>query len=316
MPLGIWNLQWLNQNGQRSYPLCDWATKTDVSGTLKVPDDFIVAFYFPLHAGINASPEKFYLRELGIYPTGFNIGIGYDDGTADGILVAVVNIAASTHTENRSYAVAGVDNFDDCVGTIAIGRLDTINELSPGQYHFLPAAGAIEVDCIRPMIRAISSLVCVNGQERSERLYGDIELIAGDNMRITASQPADGDPSVRFDAILGEGLNETCICDDEGQGPCIRFINGIPPLPDGNFRVIGDNCLQLLAIEHGIQMVDVCSKPCCGCEELTALIRQIDRFADGVLTFQNFVSNLGSEVTQMSQIVLGSRLGDQGCIEC
>lgn len=314
MPLGMWNLQWLNQNSQRSYPLTTWATKKDLSDTIAIPDDFIVAFYFPVHAGLDVEPEKFFLSSLGIYPTGFSIGISYDDGTLAPPLAAVVSIAISTHTENRSYAVAGVDDYDDCVGSVVIGRLDSINALPPGQYQFDRDGGQIEVDCIRPMIRGVSSIVCVNGLDRSPRLYGDIELVAGDNMRITAS---DGEtPSIRFDAILGEGLTETCVCDDETTGPCIRFINGIPPLPDGNFRVIGDNCLQLTAIENGVQMTDSCSKPCCGCTELDALVRQIDRFADGVLTFQNFVSNLGAEVTQMSQVVLGSRLGDQGCLEC
>lgn len=321
MPLGIWNIQWLNQNSQRSYPLTDWATKRPIGATdgdgLELPDDFIVALYFPVHAGLTVEPSKFFLRDLGIFPTGYNISIGYDDGSPTGLLVASVNVARSTHTENLSYAMAGMGDFDDCVGSIALGKLTSIDRVPPGQYRFTPAGGALEVDCIRPMIRGISSLTVVSGSERSARLYGDIELVAGDNMRIVASNVNSGNPSVTFSAISGEGLNEECICDDaEDTGPCIRFVNGISPLPDGNFRLLGDECLEVVATDHGLQLKDRCSQPCCGCAELDALIRQIDRFADGVLTFQNFVSRLSSEVTQMGQIVLGSRLGDQGCIEC
>jgi len=316
MPLGNWNLQWLNHNSQRSYPIVDWADSTDETGTVKIPDNFILALYFPVHAGMAVEIEKFYIQSLGIFPTGFNIAIGYDGGTNNRPLVASVNVARSVHAEYRSYALAGSDDFDDSVGKIVIGRLDEIDLLPPGVYNFEPAATALDTDAIRPMIRGISSLVVVNGSDRSAPIVGDIELVAGDNMRIVANQISGFAPQIVFSAIAGEGLNEECACEEEGDGPCIRFINGIPPLPDGNFRIVGNKCLEVAPIENGLQLSDLCSEPCCGCEELEALTRQIDRFADGVLTLQNFASDLGSEVTQMSQVVLGSRLSDQGCVEC
>ena len=316
MPLGNWNLQWLNHNSQRSFPIVDWADSTDETGTIKIPDNFILALHFPIHAGMAVEIEKFYIQSLGIFPTGFNIAIGYDGGTNNRPLVASVNIARSIHEEYRSYALAGSDDFDDSVGKIVIGRLDEIDLLPPGVYNFDPASTNLDTDAIRPMIRGISSLTVVNGSDRSERIYGDIELVAGDNMRIVANQISGFAPQVVFSAISGEGLNEECACEEEGEGPCLRFINGIPPLPDGNFRIVGNKCLDVQPIENGLQLLDLCSEPCCGCEELEALTRQIDRFADGVLTLQNFAGNLGSEVTQMSQVVLGSRLSDQGCVEC
>jgi len=316
MPLGNWNLQWLNHNSQRSYPLTEWATKVDSADTIKVPNSLIVALYFPVHAGQNVEPQRFYLQSLAVYPTGFNIGIGYEDNSRNPPLVASVNVAKSTHTENRSYALAGSGDFDDSVGKIVIGSLDEAGDLPPGQYDFDYAGGALESDAIRPMIRGITSITVVRGLERSDRLYGDIELVAGSNMRITPSQVGSAAPQITFSAIEGEGLNEDCVCEEEQTGPCIRTINGIHPLPDGNFRFIGDDCLTIEPTDNGLQLVDVCSEPCCGCEELQALVSQIDRFADGVVTLQNFANTLGSEVTQFHQVVLGSRLGDQGCVEC
>lgn len=316
MPLANWNVQWLNQNSQRSYPLTDWATKRDESDSISIPNSFIVALYFPVHAGQDVEPQRFYIQTLGVFPTGFNIGIGYNDGSSSPPLVASVNVAKSTHTENRSYALAGSGDYDDSVGKIVIGRLDEANDLPPGQYDFEYDGGALESDAIRPMIRGITSLTVVRGLERTERLYGDIELVAGNNMRITASQVGSEAPQITFSAIEGEGLNEECVCEEELEGPCIRTINGIPPLPDGNFRLIGDDCLLVEAIANGVQILDDCSEPCCGCEDLQAIVDQIDRFADGVVTVQNFANTLGSEVTQFHQVVLGSRLSDQGCIEC
>ena len=58
MPIGIWNLEWLNHNSQRSYPLAEDATKTDITGTFTLPDDFILGLYFPIHAGLDVDVEN------------------------------------------------------------------------------------------------------------------------------------------------------------------------------------------------------------------------------------------------------------------
>jgi hypothetical protein len=311
-----WNIQWPNQNSQRSYPLADWGTKRDRTGTILIPDTFLIAFQLPVHAGLNVEPAKFYIQSLGIFPTGYNIGIGYDDGTNHPPLVASTNIARGTHTENRTYAVPGVDDFDDTNGHVMIGRLDEIDLLPPGFYTFDPDDTPLEPDTIRPIIRGVSAITVINGPDRSPRLYGDFELVAGNNMRITVNQIDQDDQQIIFSAISGEGLNEECICEENVTGTPIRFINGIPPLADGNFRIIGDECVGLSPILNGIQFEDRCSKPCCGCDLLDPLTRQIDRFADGIPTLRTLANNLSAEVTQMRLTVLGSRLSDQGCIDC
>jgi hypothetical protein len=316
MPLGNWNVQWLNQNSQRSYPLADWGSGLDITGTIKVPDNFMLALYFPVHAGLVVAPDKFFILAIGIYPTGYSIAVGYDNGTLNPAVVGNVNISRNEHDEYRTYALSGSGDFDDSVGKVAIGKLDDIDTLPPGYYTFLPAATPLDADTIRPMIRGISSLVVVNGSDRSPRIYGDVELVAGSNFRIVANQIEGQVPEIVFSAISGEGLNATCACEETNVDTCIRFINGIPPLPDGNFRIVGNKCIDIQPIENGLQFADVCSQPCCGCTELDALTRQITKFADGVLTLNNFATQLSSEVTQMHTMVLGSRLSDTNCTTC
>lgn len=314
MPVGNWNLQWLNHNSQRSYPLTERATKIDICETIEIPDSFIVALYFPVHAGLAVAAEKFYIKSLLIAPTGFNIALGYNDG-ANYPTVAAVNIARSTHVINRAYALPGVDDFSDSVGHIVIGALEEIDLLAPGLYEFTPAGGELEVDAIRPMIRAVSALRTVNGQELSERLYGDIELVAGTNVRLTVELASGADPKIIFNAISGLNLNSDCICDVPDVGECIRCINGVCS-GDGTFIIEQGSCVEITDTGSGLQLTDTCAEPCCGCEELQALEDQVNRFGDGVNTLQNFVTRLGSEVTQMSLVVLGSRLGDAGCSTC
>lgn len=311
MPIGNWNLQWLNHNSQRSYPLTERATKTDVTNTVRIPDSFIVALYVPIHAGLAVLPEKFFLKSLLIAPTGYNVSIGYNNGD-DNPVVAAVNIAKSTYEPNRSYALGGIDDFADTIGQIVIGRLDEIDSLPPGLYEFAPEAGELEPDAIRPMIRGISSIQVDNNAELSQKIYGDILLVAGSNMRIDVALGTT--PTITFNAISGENLNENCICDDTPPPPCIQCING--QCAGDDFPLVDGECVQLVPTTNGFKLVDTCAQPCCGCEELNALKLQLDRFGDGVMTLQNFVTRLGSEVTQMSLVVLGSRLGDTGCNTC
>jgi len=310
MPIGNWNLQWLNHNSQRSYPLTERATKTDTTGTIRLPDSFIVALYLPIHSGLAFAPNKFFIKNLLIAPTGFNITVGYDDNGTE-VDVAVANIIRSNYQPNRSYALGGVDNFDDCVGRVVLGALDEIDQLPPGQYEFSFAAGELEPDAIRPMLRAVTRLRVSNNGELSAPIYGDVTLVAGNNVRITAVAFAT-ETEIIFDAISGTNLNEECYCETPEIGSCIRCINGVCST-DGNFIIAPDDCIQITPMSNGLKFADTCAQPCCGCTELDAIVNQINRFGDGVTTLQNFITRLGSEVTQMSLVVLGSQLGDSGC---
>jgi hypothetical protein len=310
MPIGNWNLQWLNHNSQRSYPLTDRATKIDDSGTIRLPDSFIVALYLPIHSGLSFAPNNFFIKTVLISPTGFNVVVGY---TAAGVTVdvAAANIARAGFQPNRSYALGGIDNFDDCVGRIVIGTLDEIDKLPPGTYTFDQAGGELETDAIRPMLRAVSRLRVFNNNELSAPIYGDVTLVAGTNIRINVASVG-SETEIIFDAIANTNLNQDCLCDVHDTGACIRCINGVCS-SDGNFTITQDDCVQITPIANGLSLGDTCAAPCCGCTELDAITQQINRFGDGVTTLQNFVTRLGSEVTQMSLVVLGSRLGDSGC---
>jgi hypothetical protein len=310
MPIGNWNLQWLNHNSQRSYPLTERATKTDVSKTIRLPDSFIVGLYLPIHSGLSFAPNNFYIKSILIAPTGFNITVGYAAGgqTVD---VAAANIIRSNYQPNRSYALGGLGDFDDCVGRVVLGVLDEVDLLPPGLYEFEPADGELETDAIRPMLRAVTRLRVSNNSELSAPIYGDVTLVAGNNIRITAANFG-AETEIVFDAIANTNLNEECYCDTPTTGECIRCINGVCS-SDGNFIIAPDDCIQITPMSNGLKFADTCAQPCCGCTELDAIVDQINRFGDGVTTLQNFITRLGSEVTQMSLVVLGSQLGDSGC---
>lgn len=312
MPIGNWNLQWLNHNSQRAYPLTERATKTDVTGTIKIPDNFIVGLYFPIHAGTSFKSNGFFIKNLLITPTGFNIVVGYSDG-ATAVDVAAANIVRSNYVPNRAYALGGIDSFSDSVGEIVLGVLDDVDLLPAGLYAFDQLDGEIEVDAIRPMVRAVSSLRVSNNQMLSPAIYGNVTLVAGSNIRIDINELEENETELVISAIGGLNLNQACSCETLPEPPCITCING-KCSTDGYFFFESDGCVEIKAIENGLSFTDSCCQPCCGCTELEAINNQLDLLGNGVATLQGFITRLGGEVSQMNLVVLGSRTG--GCNTC
>lgn len=311
MPIGNWNLQWLNHNSQRSYPLTDWATKAPTKGNIRLPDSFLVALYMPISATNDVDARRFFIKNILISPTGFNVTVGYLPADGTPVDVAGANISRASFTPNRSYALGGIDAFDDTIGHLVIGSLDEIDQLPPGFYTFDYEGGALEPDAIRPAIRGVSRLRVQNNGQTSDYIYGDVTLVAGNNIRISIATTAE-DTKIIFDAINGANMNADCICPTPESGECIRCINGVCS-DNGTFTLIANSCVDIVPGSNSLSFRDTCAQPCCGCSELEDLNLQLDLFANGVTTLQNFVSRLGAEVTQMSLVVLGSKLNDSGC---
>jgi hypothetical protein len=315
MPIGIWNLEWLNHNSQRSYPLAEDATKTDLTRTFILPDDFLLGLYLPVHAGLDVDVDLFFIRSISVFATGYNVSIGYNDNPSNPSIVASAIISQVTHTPNMSYALPGINQFDDTVGKLVIGVLDSINLQPAGQFFFDYAGGKLDSDCIRPMIRGIQSIRVLNNGELSPPVTGHVILAAGSNFQISLAQVAGNPATVTFNAVDGAGLTATCECEGD-VGPPIRTINGQPPTTAGDFTLNGIHCLTIEKITNGLQLDDTCSTPCCGCAELEQITHEIEMIGTGEATIQSFVDQLAKEVQTFSQIVLGSRLGDQGCVQC
>lgn len=307
------NLQWLDHNSARRYPLAADATAKDRGGAFEVPDEFIVGLYLPIHVSLNVQAQHFMLKSIAAYGGGYTITIGYYDGT-DVNTVAVATVPRATHTTNTSYILRGVDEFYDSLGSITIGKLEGIDAQPPGLWYFDLEGSRLEVDAIRPQLRGVTSLRIMNGDTLSDAITGDVVLRAGTNFRITPTLELDEDPIIIFDAIEGAGLNEECVCvTDIEASPPIRTINKIPPTADGNFTLLGNDCLELNEIENGLEINDTCAKPCCGCQELATVTTALEEFGQAATTMQNFMVNLEARVTQMDLSVLGSKLSDRGC---
>lgn len=300
-----WNLDWLAHNSQRRYPLTADATGLDVTGDFSLPDDFIPELYLPVHAGLDVQPGRFFIRSIGVYAAGFSVIVGYDDGTTVHNVASAV-IARATHVKNTTYALGGLGDFADTVGRIVIGSLGNIDQQPPGLWQFAMTGTRLETDCVRPIVRGIGGFRVRNGTTLSDLIYGDVVFEAGANQRIDVIYTDGEDPVIRWNAIEGEGLNEICACLDEGSTPPIKTINGVPPTVSGDFTLLGSDCLSVNPIEHGLQLVDTCSQPCCGDPELQEITRALESLRVQAATAEQFLVRLESRVDQMDLAVLGS----------
>ncbi len=300
----IWNIDWLNTNSQRKYPLSEEAGVRDTSDSFSIPNDFIVDFIWPVHADPTIDPTLFHVAAIGIFGTGVAVSIGYN-----GTVIGNVSIDATTFQRNTTYFVQGAGDFFDTVGKIVIGSLETLLE-NAGSFQFDISNGRFEPTVIRPDVRGVSALYLRNGEDLSEPIQGDIVLQAGRNFLINRVAGPGAEPDrIILSAIDGAGLNQDCDCNENATLPCIQTINGIAPDENGDFALLGDDCLELQAIANGIQMVDNCSRPCCGCDELQVVLNAVQTFANQVFALEQLASQIEGRMEVIQTNLLSSKSG-------
>lgn len=309
--LGLWNLQWLNHNSQRAYPLSESCARTAyISQNIKIPDDLILALRISLNTGHNVMVDKFFLKALTVTGNGFAILIGYDDGsdyTNPDDYPSVATTFVWTNSNQNTYSLTGLDDFEDSVGYIAVdSSCAWLNEVS-GYFSFLPQNTYLEPDCIVPMIQSISSVSVSDGTTIGTRHYGDIILQAGSNVELEVKESASA-TTIIIHAITTDDFTEQCKCDIHEQAPCIKTINSMHPDASGNILMEGTGCVQLANANGTITFTDTCASPRCNCDSLQDLAQEIRDLEDGVTTLENFTAQMKASVDQTQLVITNSKV--------
>ena len=303
----FWSVEFLNSNSQRSYPLAEHASRTDASNSITIPNSFFVELLLSVSVGADTLPDKFFIKTLGILGGGYTVEIGYDLGGGESLTVATGAVSSQGFTENSRFPLSGLGDFDDATGKITIGLLRDIESLPAGIYTFTPAGGALDPDCIRPMIKGVSSISIVSGGTVSQKQRGAITLRSGANTRLTVSRVTGQPVEIRWDVVPGEGFTEQCEC-VETVPPCIRTINNLTGDSDDNFTLIGDNCLPMTGIANGLKITDDCCTPCCGAPELEEVLRVLRGVQDGAATTAALASRIEAQLNTFALVAISSNL--------
>lgn len=315
MGMKAWNVQWLNHNSQRKYPLAEDATGLDTTGGFSIPDNFLVGLKLSVHHSSEFAPDRFLIRRVVSYSTGYSVVIAYQPTVGDPVEVASFSVPTSGMGDGDAvFPVGGLGDLADWMGHATIGTLDAIDEQPGGAWTFNLAGGRLDADAIQPILRSVSSLTIVNSGQVSDPITGPVRLVAGTNCQLVPSE-AGGITTITINFLQGEGTIQDCGCEEGVDvGLPIRTINGISPNDARNFFVSGTTCLQVTSVTNGIRLDDTCSSPCCGPAELERITEDLQFLSAQAAAIKAMADDLGVSVRTMDLIVLGAKLGDQPCI--
>jgi len=306
------NIEWLNANSQRKYPLAVDATAVDNTGVFALPTAALVGMQLPVPASLEVDPTQFYLSRVISFAAGVLFEFSYDDGTPSPPIVASTIVSRDTHIENNQYAIVGRGDFAAIRGVMVVGSITAVD--ASGSFLFSRAAGKLDPHVVRPMLRGIGGLYVTSGGITYGPFYDDIELIFGSNLQPTVTSSESG-TQIRIDGIEGAGLTAPCVCAGSQTLPQpIRTINGQPPLFNGDFSLIGVACVGITAASAGVQISNTCATPCCGCTELETITDELQRLLDQATLLGNSVAAVQAFTTAASTTMLGARLNDNPCI--
>jgi hypothetical protein len=289
---GPTNIEWLNQNSLRAYPIKENTSRVPIDGDgnpileAALPNSLIVDFVLTVPGTV---PTGVYLKQLAY--VGNLLTFVFAD--AVDAQIAVVGVNTDSHVTYQGYTLAGTGDYSDAIGRLVLGDLTNLAQvLAEGIYNFQLTTTPMEDCTLRPMLRGVRSLRVVTEQNESDYIYGHVKLLAGDNIRLTYLPVYN---AIRIDAIDGGGLNEECACVDQiGRNNCVRTINGIPV---EDVTIIGDGqCVNVEVDGNNIVISDVCSSPCCGCPELEFVTETLKVLEASVSNLEAYAQQLADRI--------------------
>ena len=295
------NVEWLNQNLLRAYPLHEDADVTPrlpngaVATGLALPTCLITDFAFTLAFDTADGDSLPSLTGVSHAAGGFSFEI-----SVGSTVLATKTVDAATHRTNTAYRLTGQGDNADCGGWIVVGDLvRAAEELPEGVYRFAPGQVPFEVSTLRLSPRGVRSLTAVGkyGLKTYAPLYGNVRLIAGSDMTVrTDGAPPD---SIWLQAESNTGYERTapCPCGTEAQRT-VRTINGMAV---ENVQIVGDGtCVRVTKDgENRIKVADGCSTPCCGCSELNFVESAVTTVNKSISVLNEYARSLQARLNEL-----------------
>jgi hypothetical protein len=302
VPTGsIWNVNWLVENTQRPYPLIFGPAAVDTTGTVSIPEDFLVQMQ--ITASYNFDPTGFYIGSIASVGTGFIVTLKHALFVAFSLSITI----PSTTADFDSFQFSS--DSDQLTGSLTIGTLSSIAQWPAGVWTFLPAVATLESDVARPTLASLNRLYVRNGDTLSAPLTGYVVLDAGPNIRLTTAVTSTGN-LVTISAGSNPNYTQSCVCGNGEPTQGIISINGQTGDSNGNFNIIGKGCYQFTPVANGIEITNTCTDPCCTCDQLEGVLKDVRDFGNGAASLEQYLVKIGEAlerlqfVTQLNNTVI------------
>ena len=143
MPGDIRNLQWLDHNSERRYPLAPDANGEDETASFRLPDSFLSGLYLQVPWSLALQPAKFFIYQLVSDSAGVQLTVGYDAESGPA-RVAVARINAAAHTQYKDYPLIGQGDFASARGYVVVNSLAALADQPGGEFTLELAGSRLE----------------------------------------------------------------------------------------------------------------------------------------------------------------------------
>jgi len=296
--IGVINQEFLHHNANRSYPFAERATKTPNIGAQEaaVPNNFLVAAKIV----VNATPEQvnvanFYISRLTVYHGGVNFIINYRGNEGDIKVGTVTAIDLGTHDHlNITVPIIALNNWKGLSGHVTVGTFEQVRSML-GDYSFDLPATQLDVDVVSFSSAAVTSITVIENGAAHAPIYGDIQIVAGENIKIDESYDNETQSTeLRISRVINDVIE---------RRRCIQTINMVPPDVDGNIAIVSHSpCLQ---VENDVNastvvLTETCCDPCCGCEELSVIKQGIQNLLQANNEVRLYQQKLEQQLVQLA----------------
>lgn len=288
----IENLDFLNANTLRNFPIKEGASRIDSSGAFEIPDSFMV----DLVLSASSDPSlRVYVSKVVNMPDEVEVELSaYGTGTA----IGVFNISTQSHTRYTTYYMSAASGYTAATGKLTVAEVAAMVTLPYGVFTFAQDATELEMRTIVPGLATVSRFVFKNADGTSVSVTGDVTILAQTNTKFRQINST----TVAIDAGDGLGLNSPC-ADDR---PCLKTINNVAPDSNGNFTLTTSDCAKFSALSagtlKGLNLADSCCKPCLSCNEIGDLTQRLMQLESDLLALRGHYNEVSLLTQQFSQL--------------
>ena len=275
------NLDFLNTNSLRNYPIKEGKTRTSTNGVFVIPNDFAVDMQ--IAASYDAT-KRFYISKL----SNFDDSISIEISDNNDVLVGSFLIVADNHWQYKDYFLTPTEVYKGSTGILTVTNLKSIKAAPSGTFTFDMSTTELEARVSVPAQKSVNRIAFINTNGDVFYTTGDVKIVARTNLRFKVDE--EDDNMIIIDAGDGLGLNTEC----DNPRKCIKTINGIPPDEDYNFTLDFSDCATLTPIpaNTGLLLEDICCKPCMGCNDIEELTTRLMTTENGLITLRQYYSDL------------------------
>ena len=275
------NLEYLNLNTLRNYPIREEFVPVDTTGLFRIPSDFIADFQIAATSDITA---RFYISK--VINTDTQVTVDISD--QDAVYVGSFLITVASHTLYQRYYLTPGASYAGANAVLVVAELTNLLAQPKGIFSFALTATEVETRTVIPSVAGVSRIVFNDKFGNSYSLSGNVNMVAETNLRFRTSGQ-----DIYLDAGEGLGLNEECV----PPANYIKTFNGQTPDENGEFTFSGTACLAVSTGQHSLLFTDECCKPCVGCDDLSAITDRLTQIESDLLKLRDEYNSLLTTIT-------------------